>query len=141
MTARALTAILILAVSGAAACGGDGGIDPEDPEAVAEALARASFACGEDGAGVIYDLILPAQRAPATRDAALSEQRREGCVPKPIPDDLHVALTTRRGDFREYRFTPTTDDAAPGVAPYLDEGSIPLVETDGEWRYVPRGDT
>ena len=43
MTARALATSLTLAVFTAAGCGGDGGVDTEDPDAVAEALARASF--------------------------------------------------------------------------------------------------
>ena len=141
MTARALATILTLAVFTAAGCGGDGGVDTEDPDAVAEALARASFKCGEEGAGVVHDLTIAADRDFASREEALSEQRADPCSPQAVPETLQVSLADQRGDYRLYRFQPApSEDLSRQVPGELTAGVIRLVSTNDGWRYTPEAD-
>ena len=137
MTVRPLAAILTLAVLIAAGCGGSG-VDNEDPDAVAEALARASFKCGEDGGGVVHDLTVASDRSYDSREEALSDQRAQACSPRAIPDNLRVSLVNERGDYRLYEFEPApSHDLSRQVPGELTDGVIPLVSTKDGWRYAP----
>lgn len=135
----ALVAALALALV-AAGCG----VDDEDPEAVARALAEANYRCDEDAVEQLDELTLPSKRKPiepradncdAGRRGPYSGGQLEGFdrnAGQP-PDQLpELALSTEmRGDFAVVHAAELNDN---------DEEDITLVRTDDGWRWDPEGD-
>jgi hypothetical protein len=147
LTALALAQLLALALA-LAACGGSGdvhGVDTSDPKEVAEAIVNATFNCGDEGNGLIYDLTAPAERG-TSREEFMQAQRRAGCRPRDVPEELQVSEFGQRGDFIGYQFRPAVSaDIAGAYLPdgLADEdgdglGSVTLVKTDDGWRFKPR---
>jgi hypothetical protein len=145
LTALTLSLALALAL---AACGDNSevhGVDTSDPRKVAQALVEASFACGEDGNGLIYDLTAEVDRR-ISREKFLELQRRAGCRPLRVPEDLQVSEFGRRGDFIGFQFKPAV--SADEAGSYLPEGladqdndglgSLTLVKEETGWRFRPR---
>jgi len=119
-------------------------VDTTEPKDVAKAIVEATFACGEEGNGLIYDLTVEADRS-VSREEFLETERRGGCRPRDVPEDLQVSEVMRRGDFIGYRFKPAISD---DDADYLPEGladedgdgagSLTVVETENGWRFATR---
>lgn len=83
---RALPLALALAV-GASGCGGGGnnnsnGLDHNDPKAVAKAYYDTYYSCGEQGAGLRWDLQM---HTGGSRAEDIAAERNKGCRPTRLP--------------------------------------------------------
>lgn len=81
-TALAIT-VGAITLAGCGGGSGPGGVDMEDPVAVATAYYEAWFGCGEEGGGAQWDL-----RASngISREKALSDDKGRGCRPIKPPE-------------------------------------------------------
>lgn len=139
-------AVLVALALASAACGG---VDDEDPEAVARALAEANYRCDEDAVEQIDELTLPSKRKPIEPRAdncnAGSGPTGQGRPDQggPLEDfDRHpdqaadtppeLATSARvDGDFAVVHVEELDDDGAEDIT---------LVHTGDGWRWDPEGD-
>lgn len=131
---RALLAVALalpLAVSG---CGGDdngpGGLDRNDPEAVARAYVAALYDCGARGAGLRWDLRVhddPANEQ--TREEAVASERDDGCRPTRVPDIQTVRAQGQPGSGDVANVGIINPDACPSQ----DDQVLVLVRIEGGW--------
>lgn len=136
MTRRpASIAAVALAFAVAAAgggCGGDDqevhGVDTDDPRAVAEAVKRAVYNCGEDGAGLLWDLRLPSQNR-VSRQQALQNSQERGCRPE-APPRFDVIETARQGDQVGFEITSTDPESGRSQ-----REEVVVVQTDDGYRF------
>jgi len=88
-TRRILLAVALALPLAVSACGGDngpgGGLDRNDPEAVARAYIESYYDCGDRGAGLRWDLQLH-DGGEITRADVIASEQREGCRPTRVPD-------------------------------------------------------
>jgi hypothetical protein len=125
---RTLLAVALglpLAVTG---CGGDdngpGGLDRNDPEAVARAYIATYYDCGDRGAGLRWDLTARSGSENETsREDALASERDDGCRPTRVPE-IRTARGATRGDFTEVIVRN------PDACPSADELVLVLVRGD-----------
>lgn len=117
---------------------GCGGIDDEDPEAVARALADANYRCDQEAVDQIRELTLPSKREPIEPrpdncgdGTQLSPFDRETTQPVNDPPELEIASGPTQGDFVTVYVRELNDD---------DDGEITLVHTDDGWRWDPEGE-
>lgn len=99
----AVALALPLAVCGCGGGGGDtpGGLDRNDPEAVARAYIATYYDCGDKGAGLRWDLeIHEGGEDEPTRAEALAGERQDGCRPTRVPT-VQTFLGGSRGDISE----------------------------------------
>lgn len=128
-------ALVALMLSALVSCGGDdaattqkvGDLDASDPEQVVRAMFSAEFRCGDEGAGLQYDLALPVQRGRATREEQLKWEKRNGCSPRPVPRFNAVrGSTTGARTFYEVHFVnPESPDD--------DSALMVVVQSQGRW--------
>jgi len=130
----------VLSVVVLAACGG---VDDEDPEAVARALAEANYICDEAAVERINELTLPSEREPIeprpdncgagsrspVNSGQLDEFDRETDDPPGEPPELQLASGPEQGDF-----------VTISVADDEGESDITLVRTEDGWRWNPGGE-
>ncbi len=117
-----LTGILLPLVVALAAtmtgCGGrdangSGGLDRNDPKAVAKAYYETFYDCGERGAGLRWDLQV---RVPDDRPRSqdIADERHEGCRPARVPA-VQVALGQKQNDLAVVQ-VDNPDACTPGAA-------------------------
>lgn len=142
--------VLSLAVLG---CGG--GVDSDDPEDVARALADAIYRCNEDDVALIQETTLPAEQAEAA-DLTAAEDNCTTAAGSTLAelDDRDRAPRDDPPDWQAVVISATTVDGQPitgdddwtvvrvteiGVADLDDAstGDIVLVRTDDGWRWSP----
>jgi hypothetical protein len=91
MSSRARSALLAIALPLViAGCGGDdngrGGLDRNDPEAVARAYIATYYDCGDRGAGLRWDLEThDGGELEISREGAVESERKKGCRPTRAP--------------------------------------------------------
>jgi len=115
---RIVAPALTLAALALAACG------EQSPTEVAEIVDEATYECGEEGAGRIYDLILPAARE-ITREQSLTQERRAGCEPKARPETAIVMICEQ------------ADRAVVDARAVDDQDADVYVKTDDGWMLDP----
>jgi hypothetical protein len=128
LTALALAQLLALALA-LAACGGDDGIDMEDPRAVAQAWRESAFGCGEEGEGRAYDLEIHKPGDPS-RDERLRAERRDGCKPQRLPE-FRVSGAERE-DMAIVRLSHSDEPES-----YSEPETIVLLRDGDEWKVDP----
>ena len=120
---RATALILLLAVV-LASCGGSDKPNVTDPRDVARAYVEAKFDCGDEGAGLRYDLSTSPNRE-WSRERYITIERRNGCRREPTPQ-LRVALVQ-----------PPNGDVAVVQVVGNEEArayELMLVRVDGAWK-------
>jgi len=128
---RILLAVALALPLAVSACGGDngpgGGLDRNDPEAVARAYIAALYDCGDRGAGLQWDLSV--QNDPAngqTRDEVLAGERDQGCRPTRVPDIQTIRGQTQGDVTRVGIANPDACDSQSDLV-------LVLVRADAGW--------
>lgn len=146
MRARAWSCAAVVLSLAALGCGG--GVDEEDPRAVALALAEANYRCDATAVEQINDLTLPAKQSPIDPDGEdcdagrlspvnsgqLDAFDRNSDQPLDDPPPRTAAAGDEDGDF--VTVLVEEDDATHAS----DDSEITLVRTDAGWRWDPGGE-
>lgn len=130
-----LVAVALALPLAVAACGGGdgkgddgpaGGLDRSNPEAVSRAYLATYYDCGDQGAGLRWDLEQHSGGADTTSKAEeLAIEREDGCRPTKVPP-VQTARGQSSGDFTAVLVT-NPDFCGD------DEGQIVLVRTSEGW--------
>lgn len=122
----AVALALPLAVLGCGSDDGDGGLDRNDPEAVARAYYETFYDCGDRGAGLQWDLEFhDGGEGEISREDAIASERKDGCRPTRVPRIQTVRGGTR-GDVTEVLVT-NSDSCEPF------EATMVLVKSGDGW--------
>lgn len=130
-TRRILLAVALALPLAVSACGGDnapgGGLDRNDPEAVARAYVAALYDCGDRGAGLQWDLEVhdnPANEQ--SRDEVLAGERENGCSPTRVPNIQTIRGQTQGDVTRVGIANPDACDSQSDLV-------LVLVRSDAGW--------
>lgn len=131
MTRRLTLALALLTPLALAGCGG---VDRDDPVAVAVAYAESYYRCGDDGAGARWEITVPSS-ADDTRERELETERRDGCTPRDVPEITGMVDERESG----VQIVTVFDASAPASAQR--QVPIGLVNTDDGWKVDPGNET